>query len=69
MTGIIGAQIRARIESGKIHAEDIKHSGRLTEQEIAAIPVERVYAWVRTGEWKQKDFKKWLASQTRELAS
>lgn len=54
---IIGAQIRARIESGKIHAEDIKYAGRLTEQEIAAIPVERVYAWVRTGSGSRKTSK------------
>lgn len=53
-------QIKARIESGKIHHDDIKHPGRLTEDQIAAIPVENVYAWVRTGQWKQKDFKRWL---------
>ena len=58
--GAFDAKIRARIESGKIHAEDIKHAGRLTDEEIARLPVEKVYAWVRGGEWKQKDFKKWL---------
>lgn len=43
-----------------IAAEDIKHAGRLTEDQIAAIPIEKIYEWVRTGQWKQKDFKRWL---------
>lgn len=54
------AQIQARIESGKLHHDDIKHAGRLTDDQIAAIPVDQVYAWVRNGMWKPKDFKKWL---------
>lgn len=53
-------QIRARIESGKLHHDDIKHEGRLTDDEIAAIPVDKVYEWVRTGMWKKKDFNRWL---------
>lgn len=52
--------IRARIESKGIRAEDIKHKNRLTDDEIAAIPVQHVYEWVRTGQWKHKDFKRWL---------
>lgn len=53
--------IRARIESGRIYAEDIKHQNRLTEDEIANIDVKLVYEWVRTGQWKAKDFQRWLS--------
>lgn len=52
--------IRARIEGGKIHHDDIKHSGRLTDDEIAGINPQLVYEWVRTGQWKRKDFETWL---------
>ena len=52
-------QIRTRIDSGKIYADDIKHKDRLTQDEIANIPVENIFMWVKTGQWKQKDFKKW----------
>lgn len=52
--------IRSRIESGRIFAEDIKHQNRLTEDEIANIDVKLVYEWVRTGQWKAKDFQYWL---------
>jgi hypothetical protein len=52
-------QIRLRIESGKFKSEDIKHPDRLTEDQIASIPVEQVFCWSRTGAWKEKDFKKW----------
>lgn len=41
-------------------ANDIKHSGFLTDEEIQDIPVEKVYEWVKTGQWKQSHFKKWL---------
>jgi hypothetical protein len=44
----------------RIAADDIKHKERLTDEQIAAIPVEKVYEWVKTGAWKQRDFKKWL---------
>lgn len=45
---------------GKIHHDDIKHAGRLTDDEIAGINTQLVYEWVRTGQWKRKDFEKWL---------
>ena len=54
------AEIQNRILTKGIHAEDIKHANRLTEEQISSISVEKVYAWVRTGEWKQRDFIKWL---------
>ncbi len=43
-----------------IRAEDIKHKGRMTDEQIAEIPVDKVYEWVRIGAWKQRDFVKWL---------
>jgi hypothetical protein len=52
--------IRCRIAKKGIYAEDIKHAGRLSEDEIAYLPVDRVYSWLRQGAWKQKDFNKWL---------
>ena len=56
-------QIRNRIETKGIRAEDIKYPDRLTEAEIASISVESAYMWVRSGEWKIRDFKTWLAGQ------
>jgi hypothetical protein len=41
-------------------SEDIKHSGRLTDDQIADIPIKYVYEWVKTSKWKAKDFRKWL---------
>ncbi len=52
--------VRARIEQKGIRHDDIKHAGRLTDDEIASIPVDKIYAWVRTGMWKKKDFDRWL---------
>lgn len=52
--------IRVRIAKKGIYAEDIKHVGRFTEDEIAYLPVDKVYSWVRQGAWKTKDFNKWL---------
>lgn len=52
--------IRCRIAKKGIYAEDIKYAGRLTEDEIAYLPVDKVYMWLRQGVWKQKDFNKWL---------
>lgn len=52
--------IRVRIAKKGICAEDIKHAGRLSDDEIAYIPVARVYEWVRQGFWKTKDFNRWL---------
>ncbi len=53
-------QVRIRIAKTGIRAEDIKHSGRLTNDEIACLDVGKVYSWVRQGLWKTKDFNKWL---------
>lgn len=53
-------QIRVRIAKKGIYADDIKHAGRLTDDEIAYLPVEKVYMWLREGSWKQKDFNTWL---------
>jgi len=36
------------------------HEGRLSEDEIASLDIEKIYSWVRQGAWKQKHFKKWL---------
>ena len=52
--------VRCRIAKKGIYAEDIKHVGRLSEEEIAYLPVDKVYMWLRQGVWKQKDFNKWL---------
>lgn len=53
-------QIRGRIANKGIYAEDIKHKGRLSDDEIACLDVKKVYSWVRNGAWKTKDFNKWL---------
>ena len=53
-------QRRARIARKGIYAEDIHHAGLLTEDEIATLPVEKVYSWVRQGVWKTKHFNQWL---------
>lgn len=50
------------METKKRHkATDIKHGGSLslTAKEIQEIPINLVYMWIRSGEWKQKDFLKW----------
>jgi hypothetical protein len=51
--------IQSRIDTKGIRAEDIKHANRLTDDEIASIDITNIYQWVRTGQWKQKDFKRW----------
>ena len=58
MTG--AEQIRGRIATKGIHASDIKHTGLLTDDEIAFIPIEKVYEWIKTGQWKLRDYKTWL---------
>jgi len=58
MTG--AEQIRVRISKKGIRASDIKHRGLLTEDEIAFIPIEKVYEWIKTGQWNLKDYKVWL---------
>jgi hypothetical protein len=52
--------IRVRIAKKGIHHSDIRHTGLLTDDEIAYLDIEKVYLWVRQGHWKQKDFQKWL---------
>lgn len=54
------ALIQARLETKGIRAEDIKHKDRLTDDQIAAIDTVKIYQWIRTGEWKQKGFNRWL---------
>lgn len=49
-----------RIGRGKIHPNDIKHANLLTDDQIADIPYQSVYTWVRNGNWKQRHFHKWL---------
>ncbi len=52
-----------RINKGFYKATDIQADTgpySLEDQQIQDIPVENVYAWVKTGAWKQKHFKKWL---------
>lgn len=44
----------------KIKARDIQIPGRLTNAQIQDIPVEKVYEWVKTGQWSQRNFKFWL---------
>lgn len=44
----------------KIKADDIKHKGKLTDDQIASIPHWQVYMWCRVGAWKPRDFEKWL---------
>ena len=43
-------------------ADHIKQGGTLalTDAQVADIPIEKVYEWVRTGQWRQKHFIKWL---------
>lgn len=51
--------MRERVLSKGVRAEDIKHAGLLTDQQIGDIPLHLVYAWVKTGAWKQRDFLRW----------
>ena len=53
-------QIQARISRKGMIAEDIRHPGRLSDDQIADIPIDKVYTWVRSGEWKPKHFNIWL---------
>lgn len=54
------SKIRARVESGKFFPDDIKHSGRLTDDEIARMPTDLIYVLITAGLWKKNDFEKWL---------
>ena len=53
-------QMRERIARKGVRAEDIRRPGVLTDDDIAYLPVEKVYQWVREGLWKTKDFNTWL---------
>jgi hypothetical protein len=53
-------KMQERIARKGIQAADIRHSGLLTQEQIQFIDFDKVYMWVRTGDWKQKDFKRWL---------
>jgi hypothetical protein len=50
------------INTYKPKADHIKQGGSLalSDEQIANIPIEKVYEWVRTGQWRQKHFIKWL---------
>lgn len=52
--------MRSRIARKGIQASDIKRPELLTEQQIQFIDFDKVYMWVRAGDWKQKDFNRWL---------
>jgi hypothetical protein len=52
-------ELEARIER-QIRAEDIKHEGRLTDDQIASINTRLVFEWVKTGQWNKKNFHTWL---------
>lgn len=43
-----------------VKADDIKHNGRLADNQIADIPIDKIYEWVKTGCWKKRDFETWL---------
>ena len=51
---------RLRISKRGINADDINHPGRLSDDEIANLPISTVYNWVRVGAWKPKQFNMWL---------
>jgi len=44
----------------RVKADDIKYPNRLSDDQIAAIPIELIFEWIKIGAWKQKDFKRWL---------
>lgn len=50
------------LEFKRAKADHIKQGGTLalSDEQIANIPIEKVYEWVRTGQWRQKHFIKWL---------
>lgn len=59
--------IHARISRGRILRDDIKYSDRLTPAQIATIPCEKVYQYLREKSWNYKDFMKWLNSFSEEV--
>ncbi len=52
--------IRHRILTKGVRAEDIRHHGRLSLEDIQDIHTDKIYAWVKTNQWKLKDFNAWL---------
>lgn len=52
--------IRDRILTKGVRAEDIKHQNRLTDDQIADLPINLVFEWIKTGKWSYRDFNKWL---------
>jgi hypothetical protein len=42
-----------------VKAGDIK-GNLMSDDQVADIPTDLVYMWVRTGEWKKRDFERWL---------
>lgn len=53
-------QMRSRIKRKGIYGSDVHVKNLLTDDEIADLPIEKIYSWVRQGIWTQKDFKCWL---------
>lgn len=53
-------EMRARIAKKGVQAGDIKHPGLLTDEQIADIPHDKVFMWVKIGKWKHRDFERWL---------
>ncbi len=52
--------MKSRIIRRGIQASDIKRKELLTTEQIQDIPLDKVYMWLRAGDWKQKDFNRWL---------
>ena len=51
---------QARITRKGICADDIKHKGLLSTEQIQDIPLSSVYEWVKIGKWAKRDFETWL---------
>lgn len=52
--------MRQRVANKGIRARDVKIQGLLNDDDIADIAIGKVYEWVRTGQWRAKDFNRWL---------
>lgn len=57
MTPLIQAQ--NRINAGKIRHDDMRNNV-LSDNQIADLDVDQIYHWIRNGQWKPSDFRKWL---------
>lgn len=53
-----------RIENDGFRFGDVLTPGLLTKDQIASIPAESVFQWIKEGKWKMKHFQKWLDSFT-----